>query len=386
MKKIMALLLAATLAIGTASVAFAAGNPATADRNEQYLAVDLGNVYKMNDDDKVVDNSPVSFGDAIEPGTTLYFKLDGAKATQDGVDVFDSGIAGVKTFSNVSDLSDYRISYSISDGKSMVKSAKFVKAKASSDNKSHLYLALEMNDNFIMEETSLDMTLKVSSKNGAYIGTSKTGSFASNGVIETDISATLSYDIADVGNGYYTVNSNGAVLSFDDDADDVILCFDEDVEVSGNMKGQKDIFVRLSTSNDAIEDKYPDATVRFFDGNKDTFKRDVNVKIPYESAVEKPYLYEVSASGALTKVSGAKYDDVAGEFNFTTKTLGNYLLSDTELKSTTTDAPSTDVPSGDKPSDGTQPNPGTGANDFVGLAVALAVVSAAGIAVAKRNK
>ena len=389
MKKVLALVLAATLALGTASVAFAADEEMLVpenfahienglrvfDKDDKVVEIDFSAIY-TEDDDKVDGSSKPMTSDSIVPGTTLYIPVIGYK-------YLDSG---VKLFTNVSDLKDYRLSYSIDDGKNMIKSMKFVKMNVKNFGTATkgLFIALETNDNYIMESQSVDMTLKLSSKNGAWImfdivaGLGKT---AQNATVESNFSKDFAYEEGEVGNGYFTVGDKKMVLKFDDDADDVTLCFDEDVEVSGNMKGQKDVNVRMKTSNDNLEEKYPDATLRLFPGNKDTFKRDVNVRMPYESAVEKPFIYEVDAKGNLTKVT-ATYDDVAGEFNFKTKTLGDYILSDTELKSKV----DSDVPSEDKPSEGgTQPNPGTGANDFVGLAVALAVVSVAGIAVAKRK-
>lgn len=425
MKKVLALVLAAVMSLGMASVAFASEDEVASiegyynpqanlyAKDDKYLQVDLGTAYKM--DDKKVDlriNTSsgvptVGVTGNVEPGTTLYFQVAGGKFLKDQVapDRFtDSGM--VKAFSNVSDLKDYRISYSIDDGKNMIASAKFVKAdyKASSSIVSGgtvtgkmLFIALETKDNFIMESQSVNLTLKVSSKNGAYLDEINANVAPDKNItVQSNFNREFLYEEGNVSNGYYTIGDKAMVLKFDDDADDVTLCFEKDVEVWGNMKGQKDVFVRMATENDAIEDKYPDATIRFFEGDKDTFRRDVKVTIPYEATTEKPFLYLVDAKGNLTKLYGGsnaektanetnvKFDDVAGAFTFSAKTLGHYVLSDTELKNTTTGDVTTDVPApGEEPTPET--NPGTGANDFVGLAVALAVVSLAGITVAKRK-
>lgn len=102
------------------------------------------------------------------------------------------------------------------------------------------------------------------------------------------------------------------------------------------------------------------ATVSFFGLDKDTI------------------IYELN-NGKLTKTA-ATWDKESEVWTLKTKTLGNYVISDAELKSasgTTDNNGSTTTP--DK-------NPETGANDVVGIASALAVVaviSAAAISLKK---
>lgn len=101
---------------------------------------------------------------------------------------------------------------------------------------------------------------------------------------------------------------------------------------------------------------------------------------------ENGYVYE-NRNGRLVK-SAAKWDSEAGCWILKTRTLGNYILSDKPLVSSA--ATSTDSSSGSSTvtPDGNVPNPGTGANDVVGVAAALAVVSlvaAGAVSLKKKN-
>ena len=101
--------------------------------------------------------------------------------------------------------------------------------------------------------------------------------------------------------------------------------------------------------------------------------------------------YEIDKDGNFVELDAKYVEDYAiahtnkkvDGFVFTTKTLGNYVLSTEELgqeekpveetpaEPVTPSEPTTETPSTSKP------NPETGAEDFVGLAVSLAVVSVA---------
>ena len=382
MKKVLALVLAVVMALGMTTVAFAA---TTTKYN-----LDVTTTYRLADGDGYINVIPKT--NDVAPGKTLYFAVDNLKTVWDGSVIKDSGYTDKLT-----DFSNYKLSYSIDDGKNMIESVKFVTGKVDKNMPKFVWIAVKVKDNFITDDVDVSMTLKITSKsNNATI----TGGTDINGkaMLEVPISFTAKYpSLEDVTNGYVNIDNDGNKVTFDADADDVTLMFKKDVEVQGNMKGQKAVIVRLDTSNTAMEDKYPDATIRYFAGDKDTFRRDVTVTIPYDASSENPFLYVADAQGRLTKLcggttadkaageTGAKYDDNLGAFVFKTKTLGNYVISDTELKNTTSDE-NVDV---EKPTpDDThgEPNPGTGANDFVGLAAAVAAISLAGIAVMKRSK
>ena len=105
--------------------------------------------------------------------------------------------------------------------------------------------------------------------------------------------------------------------------------------------------------------------------------------------------YEIDKDGNFVELDAKYVEDYAiahtnekvDGFVFTTKTLGNYVLSTEELgqeeevnetpaEPVTPSEPTTETPATDNTTSA-KPNPDTGAEDFVGLAVSLAVVSVA---------
>lgn len=105
--------------------------------------------------------------------------------------------------------------------------------------------------------------------------------------------------------------------------------------------------------------------------------------------------YEIDKDGNFVELDAKYVEDYAiahtnekvDGFVFTTKTLGNYVLSTEELgqeeevnetpaEPVTPSEPTTETPATDNTTSA-KPNPETGAEDFVGLAVSLAVVSVA---------
>ena len=94
-------------------------------------------------------------------------------------------------------------------------------------------------------------------------------------------------------------------------------------------------------------------------------------------AVDAEYVENYAVAHTNQKVNG---------FVFNTKQLGNYVLSTEELgeEEEVTEEPTTEEPVVEEPvveepvvEETNKPNPNTGAEDFVGLAVSLAVVSVA---------
>lgn len=92
----------------------------------------------------------------------------------------------------------------------------------------------------------------------------------------------------------------------------------------------------------------------------------------------KPYIYAWNGT-ALTQVANAEWNEDEGTYTVGITGPTQYVLSDVQLKAVA--ANDNTAPN----NNGTTANPDTGANDFVGLAVALAVVSVAGIVVAKKH-
>ena len=145
-----------------------------------------------------------------------------------------------------------------------------------------------------------------------------------------------------------------------------------DKAIAGEMDADADSFYKFDKSNSS-----------FSRAGELLIVSDDETLVPYEIdedgnfvAVDAEYVKDYAIAHTNSKVNG---------FVFNTKQLGNYVLATEELgeeepadeedkndvEEPTPDVDETPAPQTDKP------NPNTGANDFVGLAVSLAVVSVA---------
>ena len=128
-----------------------------------------------------------------------------------------------------------------------------------------------------------------------------------------------------------------------------------------------------------------------FDNTNANFARTGELLIVSDDSSLVPY--EIDADGNFVKVDAEYAENYAvahtnqkvNGFVFNTKQLGNYVLSTEELgeeepaEEPTTEEPVVEEPAVEEPvvEETNKPNPNTGAEDFVGLAVSLAVVSVA---------
>ena len=158
------------------------------------------------------------------------------------------------------------------------------------------------------------------------------------------------------------------------------------------MYSGESMYLDLSTAYDkAIAGEMDAEADSFykFDNDNANFSRTGELIIVSDDETLVPY--EIDEDGNFVEVDAKYVEDYAiahtnkkvDGFVFSTKTLGNYVLSTEELgqeeqpaeetpaKPVTPSEPTTETPSTSKP------NPDTGAEDFVGLAVSLAVVSVA---------
>ena len=158
------------------------------------------------------------------------------------------------------------------------------------------------------------------------------------------------------------------------------------------MYSGESMYLDLSTAYDkAIAGEMDAEADSFykFDNDNANFSRTGELIIVTDDSSLVPY--EIDEDGNFVEVDAKYVEDYAiahtnkkvDGFVFNTKTLGNYVLSTEELgqeeqpaeetpaEPVTPSEPTTETPSTSKP------NPETGAEDFVGLAVSLAVVSVA---------
>ena len=159
------------------------------------------------------------------------------------------------------------------------------------------------------------------------------------------------------------------------------------------MYSGESMYLDLSTAYDkAIAGEMDAEADSFykFDNDNANFSRTGELIIVTDDETLVPY--EIDADGNFVEVDAKYVEDYAiahtnkkvDGFVFSTKTLGNYVLSTEELgqeekpvdETPVVEEPTTETPATDNTTSA-KPNPETGAEDFVGLAVSLAVVSVA---------
>ncbi|MEG0017444.1 MAG: hypothetical protein RR724_01775 [Hydrogenoanaerobacterium sp.] len=385
MKKVLALVLAVVLAFGMTTVAFAATS------TKAYDAEVWDDLYTIDSDWLTkVDNND------LRSNTTYYYEVAYAKSeasdAKDPTKPMDSGM-----MSKISTYSSLRIRTDVTDGAGyissrpafVVKGVKGIKASNGtivenfSNNGRKVNTALvsfTTANKFNKEAADLNFTFDV------YKGGNVVPSFVNNPMI---FNGSVGYKTTDA-KGSFTVPKEGAIVNFEGQEKIEAYFGDTDVHFDVDAKDQKNLYLRLVTKDDALTDKFPDADLKVykFEGNNKTFRRTGKLTIPADMVENKdgklvaPVIYNYE-SGKLTINKDAKYNSDAACFEIKTNKLGNYVVSAQELK--VTEEPATDAPVEPVAPGTAVPNPDTGANDFVGLAVALAVVSVAGIAVAKRK-
>ena len=159
-----------------------------------------------------------------------------------------------------------------------------------------------------------------------------------------------------------------------------IFDFENDAYVTVKMISEEKVVLNLSTAYDkAIDKEYNeyDADLSFynFKGTKDTFTKTAELLIP---ADEDTFIYEI-VDGELVEVEAEwveeyKLEGTNKEYEgwlIETKELGYYVVADEELVVAEEEVEAEPEVEADKA------NPETGAADFVGAAVAMAVVSVA---------
>ena len=158
------------------------------------------------------------------------------------------------------------------------------------------------------------------------------------------------------------------------------------------MYSGESMYLDLSTAYDkAIAGEMDAEADSFykFDNDNANFSRTGELIIVTDDETLVPY--EIDEDGNFVEVDAKYVEDYAiahtnkkvDGFVFNTKTLGNYVLSTEELgqeepvdETPVVEEPTTETPATDNTTSA-KPNPETGAEDFVGLAVSLAVVSVA---------
>lgn len=150
------------------------------------------------------------------------------------------------------------------------------------------------------------------------------------GVTLTNTDNTNGDDFVDVDSDVYIEDGQRAVVSFADDASDVVVEFGDDAWFEFNARGQGKLNLAYNTKYDKeFAYDYDDANIDFitFEGEPTTNRTGTL----YIYADEDSYIYEVTSKGAK-KINGAYYDDDEGAWVIRTRHLTSYAISDKKLK------------------------------------------------------
>lgn len=226
--------------------------------------------------------------------------------------------------------------------------------------------------------TQYEYWVKITTKDSAttkdidVVGTISVGTSKSSAEKDDKLSIDFTLTNANTENGGYfdDVDSDitiedgeRAVVSFSDDAEDLIIEFGDDAYFVFNARGQGKLNLAYNTKyNKDFAYDYDDANIDFinFEGEPSTNRTGTL----YIYADEDSYIYEVTSKGAK-KINGAYYDDDEEAWVIRTRNLTSYAISDKKLKTVDqmdngSSSNSSNKPdSNNKPGNG-KPNPDTG--------------------------
>lgn len=379
MKKFMASVLAVAMVASMSAVSFAAPGVYKDTANENYIEFDkkgdfddityvvksAGKGYTYDSDDKAM----VAIGSgSLEYGETVYFPLMGKAATaaltvtktdatfdfanftKDLAITQSGSVDGLKIKTNweqgskhvkkvyIAKMKVANASADVTiDGTTYVQVPEYVGAviydssnkndtEGVTDGKYYYFLAIDTNDS---TSTSTDDV----------IGTVTLNKSRDPEVEDLDVSVAVEMgwnnnrDDKNAGNiedemepeKYYK-------LDFKTVDDDRELSFKGGSTFTVDASGQPKTLIYFDTNfNSAISNKHPEAELEFWNGNGAKFNRVGEFFLSYESDYN-AFLYEVKADGTLAKLN-ATYEEGDG-FTFNTRTVGSYVISDTELNIT----------------------------------------------------
>lgn len=400
MKKVLAVMLALTMALGMTTVAMAS---ASKPDNISFGFESSSTIYTLNGKtmSKVDDDS------RLDPGETYYLPITSLDDTYN---------KGMKNITSVSAVSNYRLRPSISEGRTVLGTIEFVTKSVSTgnpisdsklrSNTTGLFIAFTVKESSKTEDIDLSVDFNI------YGSTSGSTSYEIEGKDEGTfpLNTVVGYGRREVSGLTVDVSDSYPLINFDEcDNEEISIYFmsaDTDFRFDVNANGQKETILRYSddpetsSSYQAIVDKYPDADLSFHLLGGASFKRTGKLYIP-ASQIDgnngKPYLYEVTG-GKITDQK-ATYNKDDEMFVVSTNKLGNYVVSDTKLKAGSTSSEDESSDDEDDSSSEVDPippdnsnqqiNPDTGSKDIVAIAAVLAVVSLAAIGATtlkKRNK
>ena len=339
MKKIFALALAAVMTAGMTTVAFAAG----VDINSVEFGGDLTRLFKYDSESNMgvhVDDTTT-----LSPDSTYYISLE---------------INDVESY--MKDAGDLDI-----DSKDMKKYKVYADWKYGSDSIEVLgvdYKKIELFDTswggsdyryVVVFKTSDDTT---NAKDLDVAGTLKVGTSSSKAdkVGSYDLDATITKAYINPFDGDFGSYDNGAVVKFEKDLGEIEIDFGELATFEVDVTGQGKLNLKWNTDfNKEFAAMYDYANIDFvtFEGEP-SFNKNGTM---YIYADEDTFIYEVTADGA--KALKAEWNEDYEAWEFKTRKLTSYAISDVELDEQTVTEDKTDDESS-KTDDGVKENPDTG--------------------------
>lgn len=395
MKKVFSVALAASMIAGLAATSLAAtyGDYATTlgstkgyvsgyfNKSDPTYKVDGSNVYgpvvgvygplTYNNDDKMLNISgkAIESGsytgtnaikDIVEYGDTAYYALltfvPNSGVAQNGAAIAGTDQGSFSIFSEAEIVSSLKIKTKWEQGSDIVNSVSVVKKKVSNSlttpqvgTENKVYAdATAMNLDKIGYTTpggyyyflAIDVKDSSSTSDTDVIGTVTLTKSSNPKVTDYmfDVNLTVNWKESYLSVDEYTVTGDisdlkaNTTYSFKFDSDEEIeLGFGTDSYFRVDVSGQGKLLLSYdNTFNSKIAAKYPLAELNFWNGNGATFNRTGQMFIKANNSYEK-FIYQLNSDGSLSEVTGATYDKSDEGFYFYTRTLGSYVLSDTEL-------------------------------------------------------
>ena len=354
MRKALSLVLAVVMVLGMATVAFAANS------KEPLTLSETGWSTKPTDDSKEI-------GSTTQYGKTIFIPII-VTATGNQLELVRGATS--EESEAVKDIVDgIRVKVSYDMGKEFVAGTPTVVSKKTDGQDNYqYYLAIETVD--APEETDENDVIMYVTLNSESKDLPVTFSLKNPGVsIDSDFDVTAEED---------------TVWNFDDVDDVIEINFDEVYALfTVNAKGEseKPLYFDYEV-NQAVLDANPTANIdflRFRDNPR--FYKTGTLAITCDADA---FVYEITEDNEVVALQG-EYNKETEMFEFRTRTLGYYAISDVELVDgaapvvdgddvidevpSASEAPTTD--------DGTKGNPDTGVNGFANVAVVTAVVALA---------
>ena len=356
MKKILALTLAAVMAAGMTTVAFAK------DDNDITSLEFTGTVYYDKDGDGVIDSDEkdsVTRGSSDEKtgtlgegvitgGTELYFEL---KASYENAEE----AAGYTAVEKLKDVKSWEVETDWTVEDDEVDKPEFVQKKIG--NEYGIYLKLVLPENDTVNNRDLVGT----------IGLGDTRSDAKDAWGNYLVNIALSYgrdktnvtgntDIKSFEGSFpEAYETKGAVVDFDDVDDVIDIEFNDMALFTVDVTGQGKLDLRFNTKFDPeFADRYEYANIDFltFPGTP-RFNKTGDF---YLYADEDAFIYKKGAEG-VEEINGLEWSDEYDAWHFRTRELSAYVISDVELdEQTVTDTDD----SSSTTEDGNKQNPDTG--------------------------